>query len=94
MNLDPTKTFICDKVARNEKRIPIGKVILNDDKEYVEGQSVKVSVMKILTQFCSQPIGYELYIDGYKYKIPPMNKIKYHKTGAEWWLSNFVLPRG
>lgn len=91
---DPTKTFICDKLARNVNRIPIGRVILHDDKEYVEGQPLKVSVMKLLDKYVSNPIGYELYIDCCKYKIPELQKVKFHKSGSEWWISNFILPRG
>lgn len=89
-----TKTFICDKLARDVNRIPIGRVILHDDSEYVEGQPLKVSVMKLLTKYASNPIGYEVYIDCFKYRIPELPKVKYHKTGSEWWLSNFILPRG
>jgi hypothetical protein len=92
--IDFKKTFKYDHLVRNEKGVPMGRVIMWKENEYVEGEDIKVSIMSLPVQLIPHPLGQYFYIDTYKYQTPiVLDKVKWNKNGLDWYLSNFVLKR-
>ena len=90
-----TQSFIQDALIRNDKGVHIGRLILVDILEYQPGAiSFNVAVLKVLKIYCSNILGFELYIDGVKYKVPDtIHKIKIRKSDKEHIVTNFVLKK-
>ena len=88
------KTFRYDHIARSDKGVPLARVVLWDEKSYVEGEDIKVSVMSMPVSLIPHPLGQYFYIDTYKYVVPNnLEKVKWSKNGLDWYLSNFLLRR-
>ena len=88
------KTFKYDHVVRDEKGVPVGRIVLRSDDSYAEGESLQVSILRVPVQLRDNVLGTYIYVDGYRYKVPQkLPSFRFNKRGNEWVASSFVLER-
>jgi len=90
-----TQSFAQDSLIRNDKGVVIGRLVLVDILKYQPGDTfLNVAVIKVLKIYCTNILGFELYIDGVKYKVPDtIHKIKIRKNEKEHIVTNFILKK-
>ena len=88
-------TFVYDKLIRDIKGIPLGRIILKDDADYVlDMPNIPVVLLKIPVSITPSVAGLLCYIDGVAYKIPDeVVKNKVNKRGGDYIVTNFYLEK-
>lgn len=89
------KTFASDKIVRNDRGKPLGRVVLPEDFEYETGiDEIPVLLLKIPKVISEAPTSESLYIDGHKYAIPKgIYSFRINLRGADWVIASFYLRR-
>jgi len=86
------KFFSRDRLLRNSKGIPIGRVILAED--YKEGADLKVLLLEVPRQFYTSVLGVEVFVDGVKYKIPEnIHPIRLGGDKLKHLINNIVIKK-
>lgn len=84
-------TFKQDHLIRDEKGIPIGRIILRDDSEYVPGQDLNIALLKVPLSFKIPVKNLIFYVDGVKYQVPDnILSIRMKKRDKDYIVSSFV----
>lgn len=88
------KTFALDHIVRNEKGLPIGRIVLYDDNSYIPGEDVRVALLKVPLQFKNSIKGLQFYVDEYLYEVPEdINDIRVNTRDQDLVASSFILKR-
>ena len=88
------KTFKYDHVVRDEKGVPVGRIVLRSDDSYVEGADIQVSILRVPMELRDSVLGTYIYIDGFRYRVPKkFPEFRFNKRGNEWVASSFILER-
>jgi hypothetical protein len=88
------KTFEKDHIIRDETGKPLGRLVMRNDEDYEEGQDIQVAVLKVPVAFKETILGSEVYVDGYRYKIPDeIPKFRVNQRTNDWVASSFLLCR-
>ena len=86
------KTFLSDHVVRDNKGLPLGRIILINDDVYEEGKPVHVAILTIPLARTKKAQGLTYYLDGNPYKIPAnLSPIKITQSGNKHLINNFIL---
>ena len=82
--------FVRDRILRDERGKPIGRVILAGEIEV--GKRIPVVLLEVPRSIISNVIDNIYYLDGIAYKIQEgINRIKVRKTSLKHLLNNFYL---
>lgn len=73
------KVFQRDKILRDVKGRPVGRVVIASD--YKEGERLPVAVMEIPRTITGNPVEIDVYIDGIKYR--PQKDIHSIRIGGD-----------
>ena len=86
-------TFKHDHIIRDEKGLPLGRVILKDDSQYKSGMdAIPVVLLKMPTSI--SVLGLRVFIDGIPYQIPKdLDSTKLSQRGLDFVITNFYLRR-
>lgn len=86
------QVFKHDHVLRDENRLPLGRVVLVNDRSYVPGKPIEVALLTVSVVKMQTVLGRVFYVDGRPYKIQdglPAQKVK--ESGGKHFVNNFVL---
>jgi hypothetical protein len=86
------KVFQHDHVLRDENRIPIGRVVLVDDKSYAPGKPIDIALLTVPVAKMKTIEGQVFYVDGLPYKVPEgLHPIKVRESGGKHLVNSFTL---
>ena len=88
------ETFKFDHVLRDDRGVPVGRVVMQDDDAYQPGKDIPIVILKIPLQFRDKILGSIVYVDGYRYKLPEsLPEFRINKRAKDWVASSFILRR-
>lgn len=90
------KTFKYDRLVRNAKGVPIGRLVLAYDNEYEQGQdSIKVLLLRVpIVNVTGKIEDFKFYVDGYLYEIPKnVPSFRINKRDNEWVVASFLAKK-
>jgi|GEM_PF-5730419 len=86
------QVFKHDHILRDENRIPLGRVVLLDDKDYEPGKPIKVALLTVPVAKMKSVLGWVFYVDGMPYKVQDdIHPIRVRETGGKHMVNNFTL---
>ena len=90
------KTFRHDRLVRNAKGEPLGRIVLAFDNDYEQGQdNIKVLLLRVpLVNLTGKIEDFKFYVDGYLYEIPKnIPSFRINKRDNEFVVSSFLAKR-
>lgn len=86
------KRFRIDRLVRDERGKPLGRVVLAG--EYEDGANIPVAFLTVPRSFSASLKGVSIYVDGMVYKIPDdLPKHKITTSVMSHMVNNFYLER-
>ena len=86
------KTFRHDHVLRDEKNMPLARVILRDDRVYEPGQPIEVALLTVPLAKMRKVRGRVFWADGFAYQVPDdLPGLKLREAGGKHTVNNFSL---
>lgn len=86
------KTFRHDHVLRDEKNRPLARVILRDDRGYVEGEPIAVAILTVPVAKMKKVQGRTFWVDGTPYRVPDdLLPMKLKEVAGKHMINNFHL---
>jgi len=86
------KMFRHDHVLRDQKGLPVGRVVLVDDSSYEEGEPIAVALMTVPLAKMMKLKGRLFYVDGIPYKLPDdISALKMKTSAGKHLVNNFYL---
>jgi hypothetical protein len=86
------QVFKHDHVLRDENRIPLGRVVLVNDKAYEPGKPIQVALMTVPVSKMKSVLGWVFYVDGRPYRVQSdIHPIRVREAGGKHMVNNFTL---
>ena len=86
------KTFRHDHVLRDEKNLPLARVILRDDRVYEEGEPIEVALLTAPVAKMKKIVGRIFWADGFSYRVPSdISPLKLKEASGKHMVNNFHL---
>jgi hypothetical protein len=86
------QVFKHDHVLRDENRIPLGRVVLMNDRDYEPGKPIQVALLTVPVAKMKSVLGWVFYVDGMPYRVQDdIHPIRIRETGGKHMVNNFTL---